>query len=118
MPDLDRAAADLRKELAPERVLTAPEDMVVYSYDGTWVVGKPQIAVLPLTAQEVAATVRVAAAEGIPIVPRGAHSAFACLQNVSSYVDSYAHRKRDHGDFLHPDATRRSRRQKGLTRPL
>jgi glycolate oxidase len=74
---IERAAAALSKIIAPDRVTTAAEDMVVYSYDGTWVVGRPQIAVTPLTAQEVAAAVRVAANEGIPIVPRGAASGLA-----------------------------------------
>lgn len=77
MPDVDHAVAALRKELAPQRVTTAPEDMVVYSYDGTWVVGRPQMAVTPLDAGEVATAVRVAASERIPIVPRGAASGLA-----------------------------------------
>jgi glycolate oxidase len=51
--------------------------MVVYSYDGTWVVGKPQIVATPLDTREVAAVVRVAGDEGIPIVPRGAASGLA-----------------------------------------
>lgn len=74
---IDRAVDALRRHLAPERVTTAPEDMVVYSYDGTWVVGRPQIAVTPLNTEEVAVAVRVAATEGIPIVPRGAASGLA-----------------------------------------
>lgn len=77
MANIDRAVAALQKALAPNRVTTAPEDMVVYSYDGTWVVGRPQIAVTPLDTREVAAAVRVAADEGIPIVPRGAASGLA-----------------------------------------
>lgn len=77
MPDFERAAARLREALAPDRVSTAPEDMAVYSYDGTWVVGRPEIAVVPLDAREVAAVVRIASEEGIPIVPRGAASGLA-----------------------------------------
>lgn len=77
MPNLERAVAALRKALAPDRVTTAAEDMVVYSYDGTWVVGRPEIAITPLDTREVAAAVRVAADEGIPIVPRGAASGLA-----------------------------------------
>ncbi|HZT05696.1 MAG TPA: FAD-linked oxidase C-terminal domain-containing protein [Chloroflexota bacterium] len=75
--DVERAHRALEQALAPDRVTMAPEDMVVYSYDGTWIVGRPQIAVTPLNAEEVAATVRVARDEGIPIVPRGAASGLA-----------------------------------------
>src|SRR5207248_7520820 len=58
-------------------VMTAPEDMVVYSYDGTWVVGRPQIAVTVLSSEEIVSVVRVASEEEIPIVPRGAASGLA-----------------------------------------
>ncbi|MEA2639565.1 MAG: glycolate oxidase, partial [Chloroflexota bacterium] len=77
MPDIARATAKLRAALAPDRVLTAPEEIVVYSYDGTWVVGRPEIVATPLNTQEVAAVVRVAGEETIPIVPRGAASGLA-----------------------------------------
>jgi glycolate oxidase len=75
--DVERATALLKQVIAPERVMTAPEDMVVYSYDGTWVVGRPQIAVTVLNAEEIASVVRVASDEEIPIVPRGAASGLA-----------------------------------------
>jgi glycolate oxidase len=75
--DVERATALLRQAIAPDRVMTAPEDMVVYSYDGTWVVGRPQIAVTVLDAEEIASVVRVASQEEIPIVPRGAASGLA-----------------------------------------
>jgi len=75
--DVDRACVALRKALAPDRVMTAPEDMVVYSYDGTWVVGRPQVAVTVLNTEEVASVVRIASDEEIPIVPRGAASGLA-----------------------------------------
>jgi glycolate oxidase len=77
MPNIEQAAAALRQALAPDRVLTSPEDMLVYSYDGTWVVGRPEIVVTPLDTQEVAKVVRIAGDEGIPIVPRGAASGLA-----------------------------------------
>src|SRR4051812_47286737 len=75
--DIDRAYAALQKALTPDRVTRAPEDMVVYSYDGTWVVGRPQMAVTVLSAEDVSAVVRIASDEEIPIVPRGAASGLA-----------------------------------------
>src|SRR5437660_2659878 len=77
MPDIATAAAALRQALSPDRVMTEPEDTHVYSYDGTWVVGRPEIAVVPLNTQEVASVVRIASEAGIPIVPRGAASGLA-----------------------------------------
>ena len=77
MPDLQQAATALRRALAADRVMTAPEDMLVYSYDGTWVVGRPEIVVTPLDTREVASVVRIASDEGIPIIPRGAASGLA-----------------------------------------
>ncbi len=77
MADFERVAGRLREALAPDRVSTAPEDMAVYSYDGTWVVGRPEIAVVPLDVREVAAIVKIADEESMPIVPRGAASGLA-----------------------------------------
>jgi glycolate oxidase len=77
MANFEQAATRLREALAPDRVSTAPEDMAVYSYDGTWVVGRPEIAVVPLDAREVASVVKIAGEEGVPIVPRGAASGLA-----------------------------------------
>src|SRR5262249_9109496 len=75
--DVERAIALLKQKIAPDRVMTAPEDMVVYSYDGTWVVGRPQIAVTVLDADEIGSVVRVASEGELPIVPRGAASGLA-----------------------------------------
>ena len=77
MPNIEQAATALRQALGSDRVMTAPEDMLVYSYDGTWVVGRPEIVVTPLDTHEVAAVVRIASDQGIPIVPRGAASGLA-----------------------------------------
>ena len=77
MADFERVAERLRQALAPDRVSTAPEDMAVYSYDGTWVVGRPEIAAVPLDVREVAAIVKIADEESMPIVPRGAASGLA-----------------------------------------
>jgi glycolate oxidase len=52
-------------------VLTSPEDLLCYSYDSTVLEHLPEIVVLPKTPAEVAATVKLANREKIPIVPRG-----------------------------------------------
>ena len=53
-------------------VLYAPEDLIVFEYDGSQATGYPEVVVVPSSAEEVAQTVKIAHREGIPIVPRGA----------------------------------------------
>ena len=53
-------------------VLYAPEDLIVFEYDGSQATGYPEVVVVPGSAEEVAQTVKIAHQEGIPIVPRGA----------------------------------------------
>ncbi|HEY5113659.1 MAG TPA: FAD-linked oxidase C-terminal domain-containing protein [Coriobacteriia bacterium] len=62
---------DLQAIAGDANVLFAPEDLIVFEYDATIERGVPDAVVLPATAQEVAAVVRLAAERGIPIVPRG-----------------------------------------------
>lgn len=62
----------LQRLLGKEKVLSAPEDLFCYSYDGTFLTGIPAAVVRPSSSREVAAVVRLAAEECIPIVPRGA----------------------------------------------
>jgi glycolate oxidase len=58
--------------VGPGSVLTAPEDLVPYSFDGTAALrGRPAAVVFPKTTEEVAACVRVAREAGSPIVTRG-----------------------------------------------
>lgn len=65
-------AADLAALLDADRVLTAPEDLAVYGFDGTPVLaGRAAAVVFPESAQEVATLVRYAAQHGLPVVCRG-----------------------------------------------
>jgi glycolate oxidase len=73
----ERLLEDLRRLVGPDYVLTAPEDVVVYEQDGSFMRVMPQIVVLPASTQEVAGVVRLAAAAGVPIVPRGAGTGLA-----------------------------------------
>lgn len=70
--DVARLVPLLRQIAGPDGVLWRPEDLLVYEYDGSIDRGLPDLVVLPRTADEVAQIVRLAAAEGIPVVPRGA----------------------------------------------
>lgn len=65
-------AAELAECLGADRVLTAPEDLAVYAYDGTAALRQnPACVVFPKTTAEVAACVRAARKHGTPIVTRG-----------------------------------------------
>jgi len=55
-----------------EGVLYAPEDVLVFEYDGSIDKGMPAAVVFPRTTEEVSAVVKLARAAGLPIVPRGA----------------------------------------------
>jgi len=64
--------ADLTAILDSPRVLSAPEDLLVYGFDGTAALKAPATCVVfPQTVEEVARIVRYAAQERIPIVSRG-----------------------------------------------
>jgi glycolate oxidase len=68
---------DLREALGPQRVLTRPEELTVYAYDGSWADGQPEVVVNPVTTEQVAAVLRIADRERIPVVPRGAGTGLA-----------------------------------------
>ncbi|MCX6895633.1 MAG: FAD-binding protein, partial [Verrucomicrobia bacterium] len=58
--------------LGAERVLTQPEDLIPYSFDGTAALKqRPRCVVFPKTAAEVAAVLRIAKANRLPVVTRG-----------------------------------------------
>jgi glycolate oxidase len=63
---------DLERAVGRRWVLSAPEDLLVYEYDATIERGRPEAVVLPDSAEETAAAVRVARRYGVPITARGA----------------------------------------------
>lgn len=67
----------LVKIVGKKGVLTSPEDLAVYSYDGTFAECNPDIVVLPESTEQVSQVVKLAAKERIPIVPRGMASGLA-----------------------------------------
>ncbi|MBI4498785.1 MAG: FAD-binding protein [Chloroflexi bacterium] len=70
--DRSRLIQDLHGIVGHDGVLFAPEDLLVYEYDGSIDRGLPDLVVLPRSAEEAARIVRLAAEAGLPVVPRGA----------------------------------------------
>ena len=58
-------------------VLCTPEDLAVYSYDGTFAEGVPEVVVLPHTTEQTAEIVKIAAEARIPVIARGMGSGLA-----------------------------------------
>ena len=65
-------AKRLQDALPPEAVLDDPLQLSLYRYDGTIYEGRPELVVLPETAEQVAAVAKACHAAGVPLVPRGA----------------------------------------------
>lgn len=70
---------ELRAALPDGSVITDPDVLESFRHDRTvWMVpGHPAAAVQPTTTAEVAAAVRIAAAHGVPVLPRGAGTSYA-----------------------------------------
>lgn len=64
----------LERIVGPENVLTAPEDLVAYSYDATRLEALPWAVVRPGSSHQISDIVLLANKERFPIVPRGAGS--------------------------------------------
>jgi glycolate oxidase len=67
----------LEKIVGKKSVLTSPEDLAVYSYDGTFEECNPDIVVLPETTTQVSEILKLASEEKIPVVTRGMASGLA-----------------------------------------
>ena len=64
--------ASVQRIVGAEQVLTADEDLIPYSFDGTAALKqRPRCVVFPRSTEEVAACVKLAAEHGLPIVTRG-----------------------------------------------
>jgi len=69
--------AQLEKIIGKDGVLSTPEDLAVYGYDGTFEDHRPDIVVLVRTTEQVSQVVALAAREHIPLVTRGMGSGLA-----------------------------------------
>lgn len=68
---------ELREVVDPGYVHTDPSEIIAYSYDGTFQQRRPDVAVSPASTEEVAAIVKLAQREKLPIIARGASSGLA-----------------------------------------
>ena len=62
---------ELRQIVGESHVLVSPEALACYGYDAAPVTGEPDVVVLPGSTEEVAAIVKLANRELVPVVPRG-----------------------------------------------
>jgi glycolate dehydrogenase FAD-linked subunit len=62
---------DLKKLLGPRGVLHQPEDLMLYEYDGSVEIARPDCVVFPQATREVVEVVRLAVRYRMPIVGRG-----------------------------------------------
>jgi glycolate oxidase len=65
-------ARELEKLLGSSSVLSQPEDLLLYEYDGSVEKGRPHVVVLPTSTEQVSSIVKLAASHNVPIVGRGA----------------------------------------------
>ncbi|HWB30600.1 MAG TPA: FAD-binding protein, partial [Vicinamibacterales bacterium] len=72
MSTVDTLIPTLEAIVGPSAVLTKPEDVVPYGFDGTAAIRtRPSVVVLPTTTAQVSACVKAAHDAGIPTVTRG-----------------------------------------------
>ena len=72
MPLPPNTEKDLAGIVGSERVLTAPEDLIPYGFDGTAAIRtRPGVVVLPGSSEEVAQCVTWARSHGVPVTTRG-----------------------------------------------
>lgn len=62
----------LRQIVGDGCFLFSPEDLLLYSYDGTQSESRPDAIALPTSTEQIARLLTVASQQGLPVVPRGA----------------------------------------------
>src|SRR4051812_16632669 len=86
--------------VGPTRVLTKPEDVIPYGFDGTAALKhRPEAVVFPRTTEDVSRCVQLAASAGVPVVTRGSGtglsggsvpsqgSVVVCLAQMNAILD-------------------------------
>ncbi len=69
-----RIIQELQRIVGVDNMLTEEADLIAYSIDGTWIERRPLAVVLPTTAEQVSAILRLANHERIVVAPRGSAS--------------------------------------------
>ncbi len=72
MPLPEAAAAELRRVVGREAVISSPNDLRIFERDGSIEGALPDAVVLASSTQEVADVMKIAARHNVPVVPRGA----------------------------------------------
>jgi glycolate oxidase len=72
-----KTVEQLEKIAGKDGVLQSPEDLAVYSYDGTFEEHRPDVVLLPRSTEQVCQVIKLAACERIPVVTRGMASGLA-----------------------------------------
>jgi len=87
-----RLLHDLERLLGSEGVLYKPEDLLLYEYDGSVEVARPDCVVFPTGTAEVVEIVRLAARHRVPLVGRGAGTGLSggALAREGGIVTSFA----------------------------
>src|ERR1700691_1542192 len=67
-----RLLHDLTKLLGPRAVLHEPEDLLLYEYDGSVEVARPECVVFPRSTEDVVRIVELSNHHEVPLVGRGA----------------------------------------------
>ncbi len=67
-----RLLQDLKKLLGSDAVLHEPEDLILYEYDGSVEIARPNCVVFPRTKEHIVGLVEIANRYKTPIVGRGA----------------------------------------------
>src|SRR6202049_5227927 len=67
---LEATLLDELRAAVPGGVLTEPEDLIAYGFDGTFYERTPPLVVLPTTTAQVCAVHRIATERRIPLTPR------------------------------------------------
>lgn len=82
--------------VGPKGVLDKPEDLRLYEYDGGVDKARPDLVLFPKSAQEVSGIVRIAAANKIPLLGRGAGTGLSggAVATSGGLVVSFARMKR------------------------
>src|ERR1700681_2692615 len=94
MPPAMLTAID--KLLGSRGYLSRPEDLTLYEYDGSVDKARPDLVVFPKSADDVAAIVRIANEQKIPIVGRGAGTGLSggAIPRAGGIVISFARMNR------------------------